>query len=208
MICGVTGGTDRTARLPHHPPMRPALTLTCLLLTTLVASTTPADDDTRTVLTGVVTKVIDADTVDVKLASGPIRIRLHGIDSPERGQPWEDESTAALKERILGKQVDVEPFQQDRYDRLIGIIFLGDIDINAELVQHGHAWAYRRYMRKSDAALCADEAQARLAKRGLWSLPKNDRIAPWEWRRRKTLEAFTDYSNETTQHCVASIGKK
>lgn len=188
--------------------MRPILVLACLLLATLGASPAHADDDTRTVLTGAVTKVIDADTVDVQLASGPIRIRLHGIDSPERGQPWEDESTAALKQRILGKQVDVEPFQQDRYDHLVGIIFLGDIDINAELVQQGHAWAYRRYMKKADAALCADEAQARLAKRGLWSLPKNERIAPWEWRRRKTLDTFTDYSNETTQHCVASIGAK
>lgn len=188
--------------------MRPALALTCLLLATLAVPTAHADDDTRPVLTGVVTKVIDADTVDVQLASGPIRIRLHGIDSPERDQPWEDESTAALKQRILGKQVDIEPFQQDRYDRLIGMIFLGDIDINAELVQQGHAWAYRRYMRKTDAALCADEAQARLAKRGLWSLPKNERIAPWEWRRRKTLDALTDYSNETTQHCVAAIGKR
>lgn len=188
--------------------MRPALALLSLLALMSLALPAHADDDPRTVLTGVVTKVIDADTIDVELSSGPIRIRLHGIDSPERGQPWEPESTAALKRRILGKEVDVEPFQQDRYDRLIGIIYLGDIDINAELVQQGHAWAYRRYMRKADAALCADEAQARLARRGLWSLPTNERIAPWEWRKRKTLGAFTDYSNETTQHCVASIGAK
>lgn len=158
--------------------MRPMLALLGLLVVAPLSTPTPADEDTRTVLTGVVTKVIDADTIDVELTSGPIRIRLHGIDAPERGQPWENESTAALTKRILGEEVDIEPFQQDRYDRLIGIIFLGDIDINAELVQQGHAWAYRRYMRKSDAALCADEAQARLAKRGLWSLPRTNASPP------------------------------
>lgn len=163
-------------------------------------------DDTQPVLTGTVTKVIDADTIDVKLTSGPIRVRFHGIDAPERGQPWEDEATAALKERILGKEVEIEPFEQDRYDRLIGIVYLGDVNINAELVQLGHAWAYRQYMRKDDKTLCADETLARIQKKGLWSLSKSERIAPWEWRRRKNLKSFTEYSSETTAACAAAIG--
>jgi micrococcal nuclease len=167
-----------------------------------------AADAPLPVLTGEVTKVIDADTIDVQLTSGPIRVRLHGIDSPERGQPWEDESTAALKKRILGKQVDIEPFEQDRYDRLIGIVFLGDTNINAELVQNGHAWAYRQYMRKEDGTLCADETRARISKRGLWSQSRKDQVAPWEWRKRKNLKTFTDYSNETTQQCISAIGGK
>lgn len=183
---------------------------TLLLLVACAAPPIPAQaaDPELPVLTGKVTKVIDADTIDIALASGPIRIRLHGIDSPERGQPWEDESTAALKQWILGKEVDVEPFQQDRYDRLIGIVYLGEVNINAELVRQGHAWAYRRYMRQADAELCADEAEARLKKLGLWSLPKADRVAPWEWRRRKNLDAFTDYTRETTANCAAAIGHK
>lgn len=117
--------------------------------------------------------------------------------------------TASLAPVLTGVvTIGVEPFQRDRYDRLIGIVYLGDIDINAELVREGHAWAYRLYMRKSDAPLCTDEAKARIAKRCLCSLPKHECIAPWEWRRRNTLAAFTDFSNETTQHCVASIGAK
>jgi hypothetical protein len=51
------------------------------------------------------------------------------------------------------------------------------------------------------------EHEARTAKRGLWSLPKNEIVAPWEWRRRKSLEMFADYSRETTAKCVAAIGE-
>lgn len=188
--------------------MRRMLALACLLLAPLAFLPARAQDEPRPVLTGVVTKVIDGDTIDVALSSGPIRVRLHGIDTPERGQPWGDEATAWLRKTVLGNEVDIEPFQQDRYERLIGIVYLGSRNLNAELVQLGHAWAYRRYLRKADAALCADEAEARLARRGLWSLPKGERIAPWEWRRRKSLDHFTDYSGETTAHCVASIGAK
>jgi endonuclease YncB( thermonuclease family) len=48
------------------------------------------------VLVGTVTKIVDGDTIDVQLSSGPIRVRLHGVDTPERGQPWGKESTGAL----------------------------------------------------------------------------------------------------------------
>lgn len=86
-------------------------------------------------------------------------------------------------------------------------MFLGDLDVNAELVKLGHAWAFRHYMRKvEDANLCQLEDEARTAKRGLWGLPKNQRVAPWEWRRRKNLVRFTEFSNETAQSCIATIG--
>ncbi len=159
------------------------------------------------VLVGTVTKVIDGDTIDVQLASGPIRVRLHGIDTPERGQPWEDESTAWLSKLVLGKEVKLEPFEQDRYDRLVATVLLDDLNVNAELVRLGHGWAFRKYMRRQDDAyLCELEHEARIAKRGLWSLSKDQIVAPWEWRRRKTLGYVTDYSLETVANCVATIG--
>jgi endonuclease YncB( thermonuclease family) len=167
-----------------------------------IAATNPGP-----VLTGVVTKVVDADTIDVQLASGPIRIRLHGIDAPEKSQPWGREAAAFLRGKILNYTVELEPFQQDRYQRMIAIVHSGGVDVNAELVRLGHAWAYRKYMRKADAALCANEAEARLARRGLWSLPRDERIAPWEYRKRNKLDHFTDYSASTIGQCVAAIGK-
>jgi endonuclease YncB( thermonuclease family) len=159
------------------------------------------------VLVGTVTKIVDGDTIDVDLESGPVRIRLHAVDTPEKGQPWGSESTAALTSRVLRQTVDLEPFEQDVYERLIATVLLGETNINAELVRQGHAWAFRKYMRKVDAYLCKLEHEARTAKRGLWSLPKDEIVAPWEWRRRKSLEMFTDYSSETVANCVLAIGK-
>jgi endonuclease YncB( thermonuclease family) len=159
------------------------------------------------VLLGTVTKVVDGDTIDVQLSSGPIRVRLHGVDTPEKGQPWGKESAAALTGLLMGKEVDIEPFSQDRYDRMIGIIYLGDLNVNLELVKRGHAWAYRQYMRKADSALCINEAAARTAKKGLWALPASERVAPWEWRRKKTIKSFTDYSQQPAALCIAAIGK-
>lgn len=167
----------------------------------------PACGQDSPVLPGTVTKIVDGDTIDVQLSSGPIRVRLHGVDTPEKGQPWGKESTAALTGLVMGKEVDIEPFSQDRYERMIGIVFLGDLNVNLELVKRGHAWAYRQYMRKMDSALCINEAAARTAKKGLWALPVDQRIPPWEWRRKKTRAAPTDYSQETAALCIAAIGK-
>jgi endonuclease YncB( thermonuclease family) len=165
-------------------------------------------DDSTAVLLGQVVKVVDGDTVDVQLASGPIRVRLYGVDAPEKAQPHGKEATAALSKWVLGRQVEVEPFQQDRYDRMIGIVRVGPTNVNAAMVGSGDAWAYRRYMKKADAALCSMEIEARLAKRGLWALARNERIAPWEYRARKKRESFTDYGRETLAICIAAIGKR
>lgn len=54
------------------------------------------------------------------------------------------------------------------------------LNINAEMIRRGAAWVYRKYT--NDASVLALEAQAREAKRGLWSLPDAERIPPWEWR--------------------------
>jgi micrococcal nuclease len=97
----------------------------------------------------------------VQLDSGAIRVRFHGIDAPEKGQPHGKEATAALSSWLLAKEVQLEPFEQDRYERLIAIVYMGDRNVNAEMVRSGHAWAFRRYMRKQDASLCADESKAR-----------------------------------------------
>lgn len=163
-------------------------------------------EDSLPVLVGTVIKVVDGDTMDVQLSSGPIRVRLHGVDTPERGQPWGREATGALTGLVQGKEVDIEPFSQDRYDRMIGIVYRGDLNVNLELVRRGHAWAYRRYMRKEDSELCIAEAAARTAKKGLWA-SKEKPVAPWEWRRKKTRAAPTDNSRETAADCIAAIGK-
>jgi len=158
------------------------------------------------VLPGVVVGVVDGDTADVRLQSGMIRVRLHAVDAPERDQPHGAASKQALSKLVYGKNVNVEPIEQDRYDRLVARLWLSGLDVNAELIKQGDAWVYRRYA--DDPAYCAHEKAARDLKRGLWALPRDQHAAPWEWRKRKTLaNQFTDYDGESVAACVASLGR-
>jgi micrococcal nuclease len=155
-----------------------------------------------------VTRVVDVDTIDVQLTSGPIRVRLYGIDAPESTQPGGAEATSFLAKKILHQKIDLEPFQQDRYNRMIALVNIGNENINKGLVRQGHAWAFRKYLHRSDIDYCKDEAEARTAKRGVWSLPRIQQIAPWEYRKRKSRNSFTDYSAESVVHCIAELGKR
>ena len=158
------------------------------------------------VLPGVVVGVIDGDTADVRLDSGMIRVRFHAIDAPESGQPHGKAAKAALADLIFGKAVEVEPYEQDRYDRLVARVWIDGVDVNAEMLRTGNAWTYRRYA--DDPAYCTYEQAARDLGHGLWRLPANQRIAPWEWRQRKSRAGrFTDYSRETVAACVAALGR-
>lgn len=58
------------------------------------------------------------------------------------------------------------------------------------------------------ATYCAFEGAARSLKLGLWALPWDDRIAPWEWRKKNQLDEFTDFADETTEDCIAAIGEQ
>ena len=175
------------------------LLVSLLLCTTIHASGEP-------VLPGVVVGIVDGDTADVRVQSGMIRVRLHALDAPERDQPHGMASKQALSKLVYGKNVHVEPIEQDRYDRLVARLWLGDLDVNAEMIKQGAAWVYRRYA--DDPAYCAHEKSARDLRRGLWSLPHDQRAAPWEWRKRKTLaNQFTDYGSESVAACVASLGR-
>jgi len=160
------------------------------------------------VLVGTVKRVIDGDGAEVELSSGPIEVRLHGIDAPERDQPWGEEAAAALRQRIEGREVALEPVTQDDYHRLVAVVNLGEENINAWLVQQGHAWAYRYYLK--DPEFCTWESDARMARRGLWALPQGQWQAPWEWRavERGHRDGFTIFSDETVATCVAAIGKR
>jgi endonuclease YncB( thermonuclease family) len=149
------------------------------------------EPDPSPVLTGKVSRVIDGDTVDVVLVSGLIRVRLHGIDAPERNQPGGRAAQRWLQKRLQGRVVDLEPVSQDRYDRMVAAVFDGEVDINRELVTAGYAWAYRRYLRRSDWQLCVAEREARAAGRGLWRLAPANRRAPWEYRHTRGRGPFS-----------------
>jgi endonuclease YncB( thermonuclease family) len=157
-------------------------------------------------LVGKVIRVIDGDSVEVQLDSGPIEVRLHAADAPEHGQPGGRAAVRALATRLKRTTVvTLEPVEQDRYARLVAVIHRDGENVNGWLIRQGHAWAYRQYT--ADERYCRWEDQARATHRGLWSRPASDWIAPWDWRRRGREPTYrpVDYSHETLADCLDAL---
>ena len=146
------------------------------------------------VLTGKVVKVVDGDTLYVLDANyKQHKIRLAGIDAPERKQAYGLASRKHLASIVAGKQVTVEYQKRDRYGRIVGKVLLvvvfhtsGDeIDVCLEQVKAGFAWHYKKYQheqsREDQKLYAVAEANARDARLGLWR--ENNPIPPWEHRR-------------------------
>jgi micrococcal nuclease len=137
----------------------------------------PAADD----FTGKVVGVHDGDTITVLWDRTPVKIRLFGIDCPETGQDFGSRAKGITSELAFGKVATVHPRRKDRYGRTVADVVLPDgRSLNHELVRRGLAWWYQKYA-PNDASLARLEAQARVARIGLWSQP--DPTPPWDWRR-------------------------
>ncbi len=114
-----------------------------------------------------------------------LKIRLAEIDTPERRQPFGTKAKQALAKMAFNKQARVVEVTKDRYKRIVGRVYVGNLDVNAELVRLGYARVYRRYAKDKDLYRLEKEAQE--AKRGLWA--SDHPIPPWEWRRgKRTVE--------------------
>ncbi len=138
------------------------------------------------ILTGKVVKITDGDTLYVLDANyKQHKIRLAGIDAPERKQAYGLASRKHLLSIVAGKQVRIEYQKRDRYGRIVGKALLDGIDVCLEQVKAGFAWHYKRYQREQsleDRELYADaENKARNERLGLWR--ENNPIPPWEFRR-------------------------
>lgn len=131
-------------------------------------------------LTGKVVAIADGDTLTVLVDKVGVKIRLDGIDAPERAQPFGTRSREKLSELVFGKTVRVVTKGSDRYGRTIGVVFIDGENVNAKMIESGLAWHYKRY--STDAELDRLERDARREKRGLWSDPAP--VEPWNWRAR------------------------
>lgn len=129
-----------------------------------------------------VTKISDGDTITVlSKGKGEVKIRLAGIDCPERGQPWGKKATEALRDQLKeGKNVHIQVVDVDRYGRLVGKVYTNGININRFMVRTGNCWVYPRYAK--DQRLFELQQVAQEKKQGLWSLDESQRIPPWKWR--------------------------
>lgn len=137
------------------------------------------------VLVGKVVGVTDGDTITV-LDAGNVqyKIRLTGIDAPEKKQPFGQRAKERLAELVAGKAVEVETEKMDRYGRTVGKVFADGRDANLAMVVFGLAWHYKKYQDEQSPSdrLLYDSAEqdARAARRGLWADPAP--IAPSDWR--------------------------
>ena len=137
-------------------------------------------------LTGKVVGISDGDTLTLLVPDGAsfkqIKVRLGEIDTPESKQPYGTRARQTLSDLAYNQQARVVVQDTDRYGRTVGRVYVGSVDVNAELVKQGAAWVYRQYLK--DQSLLALEAEAKAAKRGLWGLPETERCPPWDWRKK------------------------
>jgi micrococcal nuclease len=128
---------------------------------------------------GKVVGVIDGDTIDVLQDGKAIRIRLNGIDCPEKNQAFGSKAKKFTSDAVFNKLVLVKVKELDRYGRTIADIYVDGIWLNKAIIDAGLAWHYKRY--SSNEELSKAELTARNHKLGLWQ--DLNPIPPWEFRR-------------------------
>ena len=127
---------------------------------------------------GRVVSIQDGDTLTVLVARRQIKVRLAGIDAPERDQPFGEKSWQSLSQMAFNRTVSVAMQKIDDYGRTVGTVTVARLNVEGEQVQRGLAWVYRQY--SHDSQLLALEAEAKAARRGLWA--DANPIPPWDWR--------------------------
>lgn len=139
-------------------------------------------------LQGKVNKVTDGDTVNVLTSDNQThKIRLSGIDAPEKSQGFGNKSKQALADEVYGKTVTVEFNKRDKYQRIVGKVIFNGKDVNLNQIKRGLAWHYKKYEGEQDVEDRSIYANAEyLAQRdrvGLWA--ENNPVAPWDFRKQK-----------------------
>jgi micrococcal nuclease len=168
-----------------------------ILFALILAANSLIHANTDDAIIGKVVSVADGDTITVLENNTQHRIRLYGIDSPEKRQDFSNRAKQFMADLVFQKQVRVVKQDVDRYGRIVGLVYTGNVSVNEELVKNGLAWVYLYYCK---IPVCEDwlalESQARAGKLGLWSHP--DPVPPWEYRRkesrrqRKQVNGFLD----------------
>lgn len=136
-------------------------------------------------MSGKVVGVLDGDTIDIlDTRNVQTRIRLAGIDAPEKSQAFGNRSKEHLSRLVFAKSVDVEASKTDRHGRTIGKVLVGGRDANLSQVRAGMAWHYKQYEKEQSAtdrvAYAQAEQAAHAAHVGLWH--DTAPIPPWDFR--------------------------
>lgn len=147
-------------------------------------------------LTGIVVGVSDGDTITVLDAERQQhKVRLSGIDAPEKAQPFGQRSKENLSRLVFKKEVAVDWTKRDRYKRIVGKVMVqpSDCPTCAKTLDAGHAqitvglaWWYRKYAKEQPpqdrGRYESDELEAKVKRLELWA--DSDPMPPWDWRHR------------------------
>jgi len=135
---------------------------------------------------GLVVGIADGDTITLRDTDNKQhKIRLGGIDAPERGQPYGNVSRQHLSDLAFGKMAKVDCYKTDRYGREVCNVYVDDKDVGLAQIEAGLAWWFRKYAQEQSkqqaSQYLAAESRAGMNKVGLWRDAKP--VPPWEWRR-------------------------
>jgi endonuclease YncB( thermonuclease family) len=158
-----------------------------LCFISLLANFAFFDASANTILEGKVVSVADGDTLTVlDNRQTPYKVRLLGIDAPEKKQAFGEKSKQSLVELAHGKNVRIVFNKKDKYGRIVGQVFVGALDICHQQIKSGLAWHYKKYQNEQSIrdrdAYSASEISAQSQQLGLWSDPRP--VAPWDYRNR------------------------
>jgi endonuclease YncB( thermonuclease family) len=136
---------------------------------------------------GLVVGVADGDTITVlDQQKNTYKIRLQGIDAPEKKQAFGEKSKQSLHDLVHSKQVRIEYDKEDKYGRIVGKVIVDDVDVCLQQLVLGMAWHYKKYQNEqsvSDRALYSEtELKSKSLKLGLWS--DDTPMPPWEFRKK------------------------
>lgn len=168
----------------HHPHMKANMNK-FLMAALLLAFSAIAQAD---LITGRVVGVTDGDTITIlDNTNTQHKIRLAGIDAPEKNQAFGTASKRSLSDMVFGKQVDIEWSKRDRYGRTVGKVLTSGLDVNLEQIRRGMAWFYTKYQ----SELLSEDRQeypvaqdyAEMNRLGLWA--DSSPIPPWDFRNKR-----------------------
>ena len=136
-----------------------------------------------------VIRILDGDTIEVLKDGSPLRVRLHGIDCPERKQDFGSVARQFTGAKTFGRMVEIVPTDTDKYGRTVAKVYVDGQYLNLMLLAEGLAWWFKKYA-PNDDDLAQAEQEARKLKKGLWSHPNP--MPPWDFRRRTKSQKFDE----------------
>lgn len=169
---------------PRQTPLARAVGV-CLLPVLLIVLCFPALSQS---LSGRVVAIADGDTLTILTdEKQQVKIRLAGIDAPEKGQPFGQKAKENLSRLVFNQMVLIDGEKRDRYGRLVAKVLIDGTDAGLEQVRAGLAWHFKQYEREQSQAdrkkYAVAEEEARKEKRALWQDAAP--VPPWEFRAMK-----------------------